>query len=541
MYLQKYGTAEELQNLLKTLVAIPSISQSEGEKIFPVVVQGLLKEWDYFKEHPGQVHLGDAAGDTKFLSAFYQSHESAKTIVCISHFDVVSVEEFGEFEQLAFDVDGLSKAFTEHAHRFKETIKEDILSGEYLFGRGSMDMKAGLTIQMGLLEKAILEKWPVNIVLLTVPDEEVNSAGMRAAVDHLVELQETHKLDFLCFLNSEPVFPQTPDDTNYYIYSGSIGKIMPCALCYGKETHVGEPLAGMTSNYMASFVTNQIEFNPAFTESNNGEKTPLPVSLFQKDLKYEYSVQTPYRSASLYNVFLFERSAEEIFSIFEAEVNEAANRLNTHYQHICERENVSGIGHVKVMRYEELERHAAAKHGTETILAWKEEVAARADLDDREKSIRMTDRLMLNCQEIGPSIVIFFAPPYYPAVASEQTEVFRDWVHSIKEEASSEFGLNVQEIRYFNGISDLSYVAYEDKTGMGWKAYEQNTPVFGLTYTIPFKNMSKLQAPVINIGPFGKDPHKVSERLNKRSAFIETPYLIEKYIKKAVLEPLSCE
>ena len=57
----------------------------------------------------------------------------------------------------------------------------DLKSGDYLFGRGTMDMKMGLALHLHLLEIASSEKWPINLMLLTVPDEEVNSAGMRAA------------------------------------------------------------------------------------------------------------------------------------------------------------------------------------------------------------------------------------------------------------------------------------------------------------------------------------------------------------------------
>ncbi len=42
------------------------------------------------------------------------------------------------------------------------------------------------------------------------------------------------------FLNSEPSFSQKAADEKHYIYSGTIEKIMPAALFYGKETHFVE-------------------------------------------------------------------------------------------------------------------------------------------------------------------------------------------------------------------------------------------------------------------------------------------------------------
>ncbi|WP_238545148.1 hypothetical protein [Geomicrobium sp. JCM 19039] len=100
----------------------------------------------------------------------------------------------------------------------------------------------------------------------------------------------------------------------------------------------------------------------------------------------------------------------------------------------------------------------------------------------------------------------------------------------IKAESERAHQLPVTNIQYFNGISDLSYVAYRDAGGDGWRAYEANTPVFGTSYTIPFHEMSQLQAPVLNIGPRGRDAHKKTERLHAHSAFVEVPFIIEQLI-----------
>ena len=53
-------------------------------------------------------------------------------------------------------------------------------------------MKMGLVLHLHLLEMATTEKWPINLILLTVPDEEVNSSGMRAAVSGLIDIREEY-------------------------------------------------------------------------------------------------------------------------------------------------------------------------------------------------------------------------------------------------------------------------------------------------------------------------------------------------------------
>lgn len=44
------------------------------------------------------------------------------------------------------------------------------------------------------------------------------------------------------------------------------------------------------------------------------------------------------------------------------------------------------------------------------------------------------------------------------------------------------------------------------------------------------EEMQTLQSTVINIGPFGKDTHKLLERLHKNGAFVYTPYVLEEVI-----------
>src|SRR5699024_6123834 len=124
---------------------------------------------------------------------------------------------------------------------------------------------------------------------------------------------------------------QKQSDDNYYIYSGSIGKMMPSALFYGNETHAGEPLSGLTGHYMASYVTKEIEFNADFVEEAYGEKTPLPVTLKTYDLKADYSTQTSHHAAALYNVFSMNRNAKELMTLFKRIVEKAIHTCQTDY------------------------------------------------------------------------------------------------------------------------------------------------------------------------------------------------------------------
>ena len=526
----RWGTSEALRKLLCEVVSWKSMTLTEGEREFPEKVQAKLQDLAYFQENPNYLKLHDVDKGRRFLTALYKHPEAQETIVLISHFDTVNTEEYGDLEPYAFEPEKLTQLLAERMDELPEDVQKDLQSGEYLFGRGTMDMKMGLVMHMSLLEKATIERWPINLILLTVPDEEVNSSGMRAAVVKLVEMKEEYELTYKLFLNGEPVFAQKPGDQNYYMYSGSIGKIMPSALFYGQETHVGEPLSGITASFIASFLTQRMEWNQNFQETVMGERTPLPVNLQQKELKMEYSVQTSYRAVALYNVFLMKRNAAEIMDIFEEVAIEAARECNKAYIKVCQEQSVAPVGEVKVLRFEALLKYAVKKLGQDSVNNIKATVEANDEWDDRDKCFRIGDSLMVQCKELAPAMILLYAPPYYPPVNSSDHELVNQCVDFVKEQGRRKYQLPVQQIHYFNGISDLSYVNYNDSQD-GWTTFVANTPVWGTCYSIPFEEMKALQAPVLNIGPFGKDAHKKTERLHIKSAFEVVPDLVESLIK----------
>lgn len=525
----QWDTPETLRALLGELVNWESRTTTEGEKAFPHRLAEKLRSIPYFETHPEQLELHDAGLGRNSVTALYKNTRAQDTIVLISHFDTVWTEEYGALEPFAFHPEELTVKLHEYKEELPEEAVADLESGKYLFGRGTMDMKMGLALHMSLIEKASVEEWPVNLVLLTVPDEEVSSAGMRTAVKSLIRLKEEHSLTYTLFLNGEPVFSQEPGDPKEYIYSGSIGKIMPAALFYGKETHVGEPLKGITSTFMASFLTQRMEWNSVFEETDHGETTPLPVTLQQTDLKAHYSVQTPYRSTALYNVFTMKRTAAEVMALFEGIAMDAVQACESAYKEICKREDVPGVGEIRLLKFEELIEYANKKLGESEVKRIITEVSGDWELDDRDKSFKIVDVLMIECQELAPATVLLFAPPYYPAVNTSEDALVQELVVLMQDKAKT-LGTEVTQIHYFNGISDLSYVHYQDE-GTGWKSFERNTPVWGATYWMPFEEMKALDAPVLNVGPFGKDAHQRTERLHIESAFVRLPKMLETLVK----------
>lgn len=535
-----WDTPDRVRELLCELVGWDSVTHTPGEAAFAGRLRDRLAATPWFSAHPDLLELGDAGHGRSFLTALYRAEGVADTVVLMSHFDTVAVTDYGQLEQHAHDPGALATAMARSPEQLDPETIADLRSGDWLFGRGTMDMKAGLAIHMALLERAAAERWEVNLLLLTVPDEEVNSAGMRAAAPHLLELAERNDLRYAMFLNGEPVFPGAQGDEARRVYSGSIGKIMPAALLYGRESHAGTPLAGLSSSFMATYLTQAMEWNPEFCEESHGERTPPPVTLDQRDRRDGYSTQTPFRSSVLYNVFLMERGAAEVLDTFVATATGAMARCEADYRAMCDREGTEPVGPIRVLTYEQLERHAAAALGATTFGELLDQAAAAEGVDARDRALLAAELLVGACPELTPAAVLLFAPPLYPAVNSSDDRLVQSCIARLREVAGREFGLEIEQTHYFNGISDLSYVSLRTPDE-AWSTYERNTPGYGSHYSVPFAAMRALDAPVLNVGPFGKAPHKRTERVHLPSVTVEVPALLADLVQQlpSMLRPAS--
>ena len=525
-------TPDQMLHLLNDLVSYKSITLSEEEKHIPLRIKQHILRIPYFEENPGLVDIHITTDSRFFLTALYKREGAKKTIIMVSHFDVVDVEDYGKLKHLACLPDELTRELKNHPELLSKEALIDLESGDWLFGRGTMDMKCGIVQHISLLERASAEDWNVNLLLLSVPDEEVNSVGMRESIPVLLELAERHSLDYTLFLNSEPMFTQNIQDDNHYFYTGSIGKILPGILCYGKETHVGEPLSGVNAAWMSAMFTQEMEWNELLCESVNGQNSPPPTILWQKDLKKVYSAQIPDRSVCLYNAFLMKRNPAEMMDILVGLAARTAKKMEAtlHNKFLKLTSGQTQPPKINVITYKELKQYAIAKTSKAYIASLEHSIAKERKGDNRVQSIQIVDQLATICKELAPMAILFFAPPYYPAVNTEEDPVAKELASSLIDYAKEKFGYTMQPVGYFNGISDLSYAALQASIE-DMETFNANLPGDNELYDIPFRDIAKFNAPVLNIGPIGKDAHKRSERLHLPFAFSELPDLLRHIIR----------
>lgn len=520
MYLNNPG---ELKRILLKLVECPSFSGTEKEREMAETIHGMLSEIPYFNRYPEHLELVEIKND-KFNRCFVAALIKGKgrnTVILLHHHDVVGVDDYGSLKEDAFYPDKVTEKLK--TMDLPKEAHKDIENGEWLFGRGVMDMKAGAALQIALLhdfsEEECLEG---NILLLSVPGEESNSEGMLAAVPYLNTLKEKHDLEYVAVVNSEPhdIDEQGHND----ITIGSIGKIMPVFYCFGKETHASAPFKGLNSALIFSQVEAEMENNVELCDRFEEEISPPPVNLKNKDLKELYNVTTPQVTVGYFNVFTMQRTISDILQILKEIAGKAFNNaLKLQKEKALSFELLSGEKQetpweTTIYSYEELYKKAYETNGEEFksyLDAYIKELKI-IEKDEREFTIKIIDTVHNFCPDRNPKIVIAFAPPYYPHIRNngntDKEKHLLKVVDGIKEYGRVNFNIQFRVTKMYEGITDLSYCGLQDPLIM--KYLKPNMPAIGHIYDLPIEDLKSLNAAVINVGPLGRDAHKFTERIN---------------------------
>jgi len=512
---------KSIYGLMLELVKIPSVSPGPGETRLAELIYDKLTVLPYFKTHKDHLEFipipDDPFGRKAIFAIVKAEPMTDRTIILTSHLDVVDTSESKALSGLAFHPEEYTKRITEL--NLPQEAAEDLESGKYIFGRGVMDMKCGLAIQMALLSEYSRDPMglPVNIALLVVGDEENNSAGMRAAVTYLANLREKG-MDFVACVNSEGIIPKYPGDKNRYIDVGTVGKIMPFFYCVGRESHVGQYYAGLNANLMSSAVTMLLEGNPDWAETWKGEVYPPPASLKQKDLRDIYSVTLPARSAVYFNHLTITSTPGEIL---EKMKDIASKAFDTAIEHVTASAN-----------------EFSQRSGTPAPITWERNVMIKGlphDTDERERSLLAIGETLKFYHDKRPMIIVGFLLPYYPHRTNRRQSAREkgliEAVNRVIEKAHNKFNEPLAISENFASISDLSYVGFQG-TREELVPLAHNTPGWGVVYNIPLDDLLKLDIPAVNLGPAGKDAHKFMERLELDYSLEVVPHLLKSLLEK---------
>ncbi|MBV9229892.1 MAG: M20/M25/M40 family metallo-hydrolase [Chloroflexi bacterium] len=469
--------------------------------------------------------------------------QSPATIVLLGHIDTVDTQDYGPLEPWALDPAELAGRLDALLGRETGSASAAELS-DWMFGRGAGDMKSGVAINIALMRRLAGDaregRLPISVVMLATPDEENESAGVLQAVRFLLRLREQYGLSYLGALNIDYVTELYPGDPHRYIYSGSIGKLLPSFLCIGRESHVGLPFIGLDANLLAAELIRDLSMNDTLCDAVPGQIAAPPVTLHATDLKTHYDVQLPFAAYFYLNVLtltttpnelleLLRHSAEAVLIQLLRRVDETEQRWRQASGERGWQERFQPRSGV-VLSYAELYSETVQLLGEERVTA---ELTAEwehwpATLDKRERSLHIVRRLWALSGRQGPAVVIYYAPPYYPSVAPTPG-VLQDAVTAVVE-AHPELQLKQQP--YFPYLSDMSYLRLDP--GVDLAALTANMPVWSASafsalpgsYNLPLEAIQQLALPAINWGPFGCGAHKRDEGVLMSYTFGVLPQLL---------------
>lgn len=524
---------------LSRLMAAKSISGTADEIQGAEVILDMLRELDYFKAHSENIFTVPVAGDPLgryIVAALMCGNAAGDTIILTGHYDVVDADEYAQLKDIAFDMDAITARIGELP--MSEECRQDHESGDWLFGRGSADMKFGHALIIELLRHygEDISALKGNLLYVAVCGEETNSEGMLTAAPFLNKLAAERSLHYRALLLSECYLnDDMAHDPTRYIHYGATGKVMPLFFCAGKGCHADEPFVGLDANVLNSAVYARLAMNADYCEHMRGECTPPAVCLKMKDLKANYSVSIPMYAVSYYNLLTLDLDPEGITERLKALAYDAFSavlekrRQDMHrYEQLMPRPIATRDFEPNVITYAEL--HAAVKAEQDDIdarLAALARSLAEQKTELQDISIELVRCLYEQYSDKRPTIIIAFIPPYYPDVYMDTSDADAHKLLCAAEDiiayAEKEFGEKLALKDYYMGLSDMSYTGLSE--GANHEALFNNLAGANITYSFPMQALKALHVPGIVLGGWGKDFHQSTERLNVPYSFGVVPAL----------------
>lgn len=539
MYLNCFSDVKELT---LELVRIPSVVKTSGEGDCAKMIHNFYNKLPYFQKNPEYLLLQQTEDDEierYNVLAMVKGTKgvSQRTIILIGHIDTVGVEDFGPLQKHAFSPHKLPDLLREM--NFSPELNQDIDSGEYMFGRGALDMKSGVAGHLWLMRyfSEHPEQLDGNLIAISECDEEDNSRGIISALRVLKSWKEKYELDYIAAINADYSTPYHSQDENRYVYFGTIGKLLPTFYVAGQETHVGQAFGGLDPNLLVAELTRIIELNPDLCDEAQGEVTIPPISLKQSDFKQAYTVQTALAAYVYYNFFTHRMSPRDVLEVMKEKAHEAFDNV-VHYTNQAYKEFCKKAGHIytelpwktRVYTWEEFYNELSQVHGstfTDHLKIFALQLhRLDSTLDLRDFNIKLVEEAWQWSKDRSPAIIVFNASTYFASIEmTGKTEKERSLLESVRKAVSYVQDYSKQPIvtkMFYPYISDSSFMALSGDLD-DFTTLEKNTPAWGVKYKHPVEDILQVNVPVVNIGTFGKDGHKFTERVHMKHSFEHVP------------------
>ncbi len=517
--MRQIKSEKSIERLYK-MIRHKSMTLTIDEKQYEGFALNLLEEIPYFKENPQHkgLHMIESDPIGRSIVWGYVDKGHAKTLVLYGHHDVVDVSVYGSLSDLAFNPDALKVQLSD--------LCQEARDDDWLFGRGSADMKAGSAAQLTALEALAQEEGGLNLLWLSLPDEENLSQGMRHAGDLLNELSHRFHMTYELAIQSEP--HERGPHKEAVIHTGSVGKIMPMIWCKGVPVHCGELYNGFNPMGMMVEVIKAVNLNTEMSDKVEAEMVAPPTFLGWMDFRNQYNVTTPEIVGAYFNWLSlnndYQSKMDQLKELCIWSIEDAINQYNYSYNQFlrkhgqrshCERNDCEPY----VLTFSELIECLPQEHSLEAYYQLWLNTGEHNQTYPHEKMFFFVKWLMEKVDIDKPYIVIGMMNTLYPAISSHQyyLETLQSTLqHYEKEE---EYPINIK--RFFMNISDMSFYAPHDE---GIQVILDNMPSHFVEE--PYFSKKNLAMPTINIGPWGKNLHLKTECVYKPDVEKHVPELI---------------
>ena len=525
--------SEKIEKLTKKLVSINSVNNdsNKGESKAAKYIYDYFSKNAYFKNHPNQLMMFDCENNRHSTIAYIKG-KTNKTIVLMGHIDTVEIDDYGKAKKSACNPDKIVDELIKHFDLDKKVL-DDIKSNRYMFGRGTLDMKSGVAVNMVVLDYFTkhLDELNGSLLLLAECDEEGDSKGVISALDKLIEIKEKEKFEYKACINTDY---SVSDNNDRFMYLGTVGKLLPSFICIGKESHVGSPFKGFDPSLLLSILNKNISLNADLADKSKDKTSVPPICLKQSDFKQSYTVQTAGSAYAYFNYMLYTSSPVKVMNnclrIAKNSFKETINLLNNNYKKYCKNNKLTYQKlpyEVNVYTFEEFDAYLRGSNPDykNDIKAYaKKLVKDNPSIDIREYSYKLVLKAYEYYELKKPVLIVYFGSTFYSNIETKDKKL-REAVYKTAEMINTESKYDIKVSDFYPYISDMSYLSCPHSS-KDIKAMLANCPYYEYRYDYPYEKTKQIEMPTVNIGTFGFDGHTYIERMEKDYCFNELPNLV---------------
>ena len=518
------------QTISVDLVARPSVTGTADEQSFGPWLAEYLAGLGCFGPAPEIWTFPVAPSDGRHVVALLVRGAGARTVVLTGHYDTVTIEDYGTLKHLACQPYALRDALLLRLAGSTEPAGmlafQDLQSGEFLPGRGLLDMKGGLAAGLDAIARIVATgQFAGNLLFLAVPDEENASAGARAAAVALASLAQDKGLSIAAAINLDAISDLGDGADGRVLALGTVGKVLPTAFVVGRPVHSGYALRGINAAVLAAAIAERLEWAPELTDDSAGVPGTAASLLSFKDSKAGYDVTTPANAFLFWNVLNHLRDPASVLDIVAKLVDAATRdcllRLAEKAAlsgHATDADNLAQT--VPIIRYSALLAEVLACIPT-AAARLEDAITASVGCDLPERCRRITASVWEMSGRAGPAVVLGLGSIPYLATTVQDARI-SGLISSFLGDVSTKHGISLRADAYFAGISDMSF--FGQASDAAFATLSAETPVWHAA--IGLAPGALAQVPTVNLGPWGRDYHTPLERVHVDYGFRILPGLI---------------